>query len=105
MQMRVGVRVTKRVSSTLQRAFSAEAKRVTGPTRAQGSRMRQSRLLLGRPLVRTFHSKGGPPLLEIRRPHVIVSDRRPHNIVSDCRSAGPWGCRIGLATTVVSDGP
>ena len=65
MQMRVGVRVTKRVSSTLQRAFSREEKRVTKPTRAQGSRMRQSRLSLGRPLVRTFHSKGGPPLSEI----------------------------------------
>src|SRR5262249_49169694 len=46
----------------LKRAFSGEAKQVSAPARAQGSQTRQSRLSLGRPLVRAFH-KGttGPP--------------------------------------------
>jgi hypothetical protein len=50
----------------LKRAFSGEAKQVSAPARAQGSQTRQSRLSLGRPLVRAFHKgttgprSGGP---------------------------------------------
>src|SRR5262249_8644147 len=42
--------------------FSGEAKRVSGPARARGSRTWQYRMSLGRPLFRAFHEgTTGPP--------------------------------------------